>query len=148
MLSEAPVVLGTDGRKMSKSNGNGIALRASADETVRAIRSAKTDSDRVITYDPSSRPEVANLLLLASLCTGAAPETIADEIGSGGAGRLKAVVADALVEHLAPLRARRALFAAEPGLVADILAQGNARANELADATLRDVRELMGMTYC
>ncbi|MDQ0375020.1 tryptophan--tRNA ligase [Cellulomonas humilata] len=148
VLSEAPVVLGTDGRKMSKSNGNGIALRASADETVRAIRSAKTDSDRVITYDPSSRPEVANLLLLASLCTGAAPETIADEIGSGGAGRLKAVVADALVEHLAPLRARRALFAAEPGLVADILAQGNARANELADATLRDVRELMGMTYC
>ena len=148
LLSEAPVVLGTDGRKMSKSHGNGIELRASADETVRAIRSAKTDSDRVITYDPSSRPEVANLLLLASLCTGVPPEAIADEIGSGGAGRLKAVVADALVEHLAPLRARRALFAAEPGLVADILAQGNARANELADATIRDVRELMGMTYC
>ena len=62
LLSEAPVVLGTDGRKMSKSRGNGIELRAGADETVRAIRSAKTDSDRVITYDPSSRPEVANLL--------------------------------------------------------------------------------------
>ena len=48
----------------------------------------------------------------------------------------------------APLRARRALFATEPGLVTEILAAGNARANELADATLRDVRELMGMTYC
>ena len=68
--------------------------------------------------------------------------------GPAAPGRLKAVVADALVEHLAPLRARRALFAAEPGLVADILAAGNARANELADATIRDVRELMGMTYC
>ncbi|KQS98933.1 hypothetical protein [Cellulomonas sp. Leaf395] len=121
--------------------------RASADDTVRAIRSAKTDSDRTITYDPSSRPEVANLLLLASLCTGVPPEVIADEVGSRGSGHLKAVVADAMVEHLAPLRARRALFAAEPGLVADILAQGNARANELADATMRDVRELMGMTY-
>ena len=147
LLSEAPVVLGTDGRKMAKSRGNGIELRASADETVRAIRSAKTDSDRTITYDPSSRPEVANLLLLASLCTGVPPQVLADEIGSGGAGRLKAVAADALVEHLAPMRARRALFAAEPGLVADILASGNARANELADATIRDVRERMGMVY-
>jgi len=147
LLSEAPTVLGTDGRKMSKSRGNAIELRATADETVRAIRSAKTDTDRHITYDPASRPEVANLLLLASLCTGVPPEAIADEVGSRGAGHLKAVVADALVEHLAPLRARRALFAAEPGLVADVLAQGNVHANELADATIRDVRELMGMVY-
>ncbi|NUU16348.1 tryptophan--tRNA ligase [Cellulomonas humilata] len=147
LLSEAPTVLGTDGRKMSKSNGNGIALRATADETVRAIRSAKTDTDRHITYDPASRPEVANLLLLASLCTGVPPEVIADEVGSRGSGHLKAVTADALVEHLAPLRARRALFAAEPGLVAEILTAGNAHANELADATIRDVRELMGMVY-
>ncbi|WP_421743278.1 tryptophan--tRNA ligase [Cellulomonas sp.] len=147
LLSEAPTVLGTDGRKMSKSNGNGIELRATADQTVRAIRSAKTDTDRHITYDPASRPEVANLLLLASLCTGVPPEAIADEVGSRGAGHLKALVADALVDHLAPLRARRALFAAEPGLVAEILTAGNAHANELADATIRTVRELMGMVY-
>ena len=147
LLSEAPVVLGTDGRKMAKSRGNAIEIRATADETVRAIRSARTDADRTITYDPASRPEVANLLLLASLCTGTPPETIADEVGSRGAGHLKAVVADALVEHLAPLRARRALLAAEPGLVAEVVARGNAHANELADATLRDVRELMGMDY-
>ena len=147
LLSEAPTVLGTDGRKMSKSRGNAIELRATADQTVRAIRSAKTDADRVITYDPASRPEVANLLLLASLCTGVPPETIADEVGSRGAGHLKSLVADALVEHLAPLRARRALLAAEPGLVADILVRGNAHANALADATIRDVRERMGMIY-
>ena len=147
LLSEAPTVLGTDGRKMSKSRGNAIELRASADETVRAIRSARTDSDRTITYDPVHRPEVANLLLLASLCTGVPAESIADEIGSAGAGRLKEVVADALVAYLAPLRARRALFAADEGLVVDILAAGNAHANELADATIRDVRRLMGMSY-
>jgi tryptophanyl-tRNA synthetase len=147
LLSEAPTVLGTDGRKMSKSRGNAIELRATADETVRAIRSAKTDADRVITYDPASRPEVANLLLLASLCTGVPPETIADEVGGRGAGHLKALVADALVEHLAPLRARRAHFAAEPHLVSDVLTRGNAHANALADATIRDVRERMGMVY-
>ena len=142
-------MLGTDGRKMSKSRGN--AHRAAGDRRRDgprdpvARRPTRTGS---ITYDPSSRPEVANLLLLASLCTGVPPEVIADEIGPAARAALKALVTDALVEHLAPLRARRALFAAEPGLVADILAQGNARANELADATLRDVRELMGMAYC
>jgi len=147
LLSEAPTVLGTDGRKMSKSRGNAIELRASADETVAAIRAARTDSERTITYDPVGRPEVANLLLLASLCTGVDPHALAESIGSRGAGALKVVVADALVEHLAPLRARRALLAAEPGLVADVLARGNAHANELANATIETVRTLMGMDY-
>ena len=132
LLSEAPVVLGTDGRKMSKSRGNAIELRATADETVRAIRSAKTDTDRTITYDPAARgPRWPTCSCWRRCARGSPPEAIADEIGSGGAGRLKAVVADALVEHLAPLRARRALFAAEPGLVADILAAGQ-RARERA----------------
>ncbi|WP_081680991.1 tryptophan--tRNA ligase [Cellulomonas sp. URHD0024] len=145
LLSDAPVVLGTDGRKMSKSRGNGIELRATADETVRLVRSARTDSDRHLTYDPVGRPEVANLLLLASLCTGEGPEQIAERLD--GSGALKALVGDALVAHLAPLRARRRELAAEPGLVASLVAEGNARANELADATLRDVRARMGMDY-
>ncbi|WP_448058812.1 tryptophan--tRNA ligase [Cellulomonas hominis] len=147
LLSDAPTVLGTDGQKMSKSAGNTIPLRATADETARAVRSARTDSRRDITYDPQGRPEVANLLLLAGLCTGWAPEDVAAEIGAAGSGRLKQVVTEALVEHLAPLRARRAELARDPGYVTEVLRRGNARANEVADATLRDVRELMGMTY-
>ncbi len=147
LLSDAPTVLGTDGQKMSKSAGNTIPLRATADETARAVRSARTDSRRDITYDPEGRPEVANLLLLAALCTGRAPEDVAVEIGDTGSGRLKQVVTEALVEHLAPLRARRAELARDPGYVTEVLRRGNARANEVADATLREVRELMGMTY-
>jgi tryptophanyl-tRNA synthetase len=71
LLSEAPLILGLDGsQKMSKSRNNAIMLSADEDETARLIKKAKTDSERVITYDPENRPEVANLLLLTSLTTG------------------------------------------------------------------------------
>jgi tryptophanyl-tRNA synthetase len=90
LLSEAPKILGLDGsQKMSKSRNNAIMLRATADETAALIRKAKTDTDRHITYEPGRRPEVANLLLLASLCTGEPPEQIAGRIGDGGGGMLK-----------------------------------------------------------
>ena len=108
LLSEVPLLLGTDGQKMSKSRGNTIELRMSADETAKILKKAKTDAERRITFDPEGRPEVSNLLMLASLATGDAPEVIADRIGDGGAGALKALVTDSLNDMLAPLRARRA----------------------------------------
>ena len=69
---------------MSKSRGNAIALAASADETARLIRRARTDTERRITYEPERRPEVSNLVLLAALCRGDPPEAVAAEIGDGG----------------------------------------------------------------
>ena len=114
LLTPTPVLLGTDGVKMSKSRGNVIELRATPDQTAALIRRAKTDTDRTITYDPGARPEVANLLLLAALCTGGQPSEIAASIGSGGAGALKAVVVEAVNEHLRPLRQRRAELAWGP----------------------------------
>lgn len=147
LLSAAPVLLGTDGTKMSKSRGNAIELRASEDETARLLRSAKTDGDRRITYEPQRRPEVANLLLLASLLSGRAPEELAEEVGSRGAGALKVLVADVVNEHLRPLRVRRAELAADPGALLDVLRAGNARASELAETTLAEVRSVMDMAY-
>ena len=79
LLSEATLILGTDGTKMSKSKGNVIELRMTADETARKIKGARTDSDRQITWNPEGRPEVANLLLLISLCEGTPPEQVAEE---------------------------------------------------------------------
>ena len=78
LLSQAPMLLGLDGEKMSKSRRNTIELRMSADETAKALKKAKTDSERVITYDPANRPEVSNLLMLASLCGAGTPEEIAE----------------------------------------------------------------------
>ena len=115
LLSEAPNILGTDGQKMSKSRGNTIEIGMTADATAKLIKKAVTDSDRHITYDPENRPEVANLLLLAALCTGRTPQSWADEIGDGGSGRLKAVVTEAVNSTFAPIRARRAELEADPG---------------------------------
>lgn len=147
LLSEAPLLLGLDGEKMSKSRHNTIELRMSADETAKALRKAKTDSDRVITFDPVARPEVSNLLTLASLCGAGAPEEIAERIGDGGAGALKKLVTEAVNEFFAPIRARRAELAADEDYLCSVLHAGNARACEIADATLEDVRTAMHMNY-
>ena len=144
LLSRAPLVLGTDGSKMSKSRGNAIELRADADATAAAVRGAVTDPERTITYEPERRPEVANLLLIGALAAGCTPQDVADEIGTGGAAGLKRFVTDALVAHLAPLRARRAELARDPAVVPEVLARGAARAADLAEGTLDRVRDAMG----
>ena len=132
---------------MSKSRGNAIELGMTADQTAKLVKKAKTDSDRVITYDPENRPEVANLLTLASLAGAGAPEDIAASIGDKGAGALKQVVTEALNEMLAPIRERRAQLLAEPAYLRDVLARGNARANAEGDETLDLVRQAMNMVY-
>ncbi|WP_289016818.1 tryptophan--tRNA ligase [uncultured Ornithinimicrobium sp.] len=147
LLSEVPNLLGTDGTKMSKSRGNTIELRMSADETAKVLKKAVTDSDRHITFDPDTRPGVSNLLQIAGLTTGRDPRAIADEIGDGGSGTLKKLVTEAVNEHLAPIRARRAELEADPAQLRRVLADGNARANEVADATLDEVRGAMQMVY-
>jgi len=148
LLSDAPKILGLDGsQKMSKSRNNAVMLRATADETAALLKKAKTDSDRNITYDPAQRPEVANLLLLASLCTGEAPEALAGRIGSGGSGALKKLVTDALNEEMRPVRERREALARDPQVVSDVLRRGIATANDVANATLREARAAMNMDY-
>lgn len=147
LLSSAQNILGLDGTKMSKSKGNTIELGMTADETAKLIKKAKTDAERTITYDPESRPEVSNLVLLAALSTGSDPQTIADELGDAGGGGLKKLVTDSLNECLAPIRARRAELEADPGYVHQVLADGNAQANEVANETLNDVLRAMQMDY-
>src|ERR1700722_19745991 len=90
LLSTAPLLLGLDGTKMGKSRNNSVPLRATADQTARLIAQAKTDSERVISYEPDSRAEVASLLTIAALCRDETPELIAGQVGAGGAAAPKA----------------------------------------------------------
>jgi tryptophanyl-tRNA synthetase len=147
LLSAAPLLLGTDGTKMSKSRGNTIPLSATADETARLIRGAKTDSERSISYDPKRRPAVSSLVLLAALCLGRDPREVAADIGGGGGAALKTVLTTAVNDLLAPVRARRAEYAQDLGYVRQVLRDGNERANEIAAATLAEVQGVMGMRY-
>lgn len=146
-LSAAPLLLGTDGTKMSKSRGNAVALSDDVDETARLIRGAKTDSLRHITYEPATRPEVSSLVLLAALCLDRDPHDVAQDIGSGGAGVLKRTVTEAVNEYLAPIRARRVECAQDLGYVRKVLRQGNERANAVAEAALDEVRVAINSSY-
>ena len=146
LLSKTPMILGLDGsQKMSKSRGNAIMLSATEDETAKMIKKAKTDADRNITYDPVNRPEVANLLMLISLCTGEAPEAVASRIGEGGGGMLKNMLTEALNEKLRPLRAERARLEADPVYIRKVLTDGAQKAREIGIKTLNEVREVMNM---
>ncbi len=146
LLSKAPLILGLDGsQKMSKSRNNAILLSATEDETVKLIKKAKTDSERFITFDPVNRPEVSNLLLLISLCTGETPEKIASEIGDGGAGQLKKVLSESLNEYLRPLRKKRAELETNIEYIRQVLKNGIEKARQVASETLEEVREVMNM---
>ena len=142
-LGDAPALLGTDGRKMSKSAGNAIAIGAGADETARLIARAKTDADRHIAYDPVRRPEVSNLVLLAALCQDRDPHAIAAEVGGAGSAALKRLVTEAVNERFAPIRARRAELVRDRAHLRDVLRAGNERAAEIAERTLAEVQRLM-----
>ena len=147
LLSDTPLLPGLDGRKMSKSYGNAISISMTAEETAKRIKKSQTDSERMITFDPEGRPGVSGLLSTAAICTGRAPEEIAEEIGMGGSGQLKKYVTEAVNSYFEPIRERRHAFEQDLGYVKDVLHEGNRRANEIAEATLAEVREAMGMVY-
>jgi tryptophanyl-tRNA synthetase len=147
LLTASPMLAGLDGRKMSKTGGNGIALQATEDQTAALVRRAPTDSERRITYDPTGRPAVANLLELLAATTGDDPRNLADEIGDAGAGELKRLLTDAVNDLLRPLRRRRAEIVADAAYLDAVLDAGNARARVLADDTLTKVHDRLGMTY-
>ena len=147
ILSDAIEIPGLDGRKMSKSYGNSIMLSATAEETAKLIKKSKTDSDRFITFDRENRPGVSALLTTAALCTGRTEVEIAEEIGNDGSGALKKYVTEAVNEFMAPHRARREELAQDMDHVKEVLHEGNKRMNEIANETLGEVCEAMGMVY-
>ena len=147
LLSDTPLLPGLDGRKMSKSYGNAISISMTPEETAKRIKKSQTDGERMITFDPENRPGVSGLLSTAAICTDRDPIEIAEEIGMGGAGMLKKYTTEAVNNRFAEIRERRHAYENDLDYVKDVLHEGNRRANEIANATLAEVREAMGMVY-
>ena len=147
LLSDTPLLPGLDGRKMSKSYGNAISISMTPEETAKRIKKSQTDGERMITFDPENRPGVSGLLSTAAICTDRDPIEIAEEIGMGGAGMLKKYTTEAVNNRFAEIRERRHAYENDLDYVKDVLNEGNRRANEIANATLAEVREAMGMVY-
>lgn len=146
LFTDTPTILGLDGiQKMSKSRNNSITIKATAEETRKLIKSAKTDSNRHISYDTENRPEVSNLLKLASLCSDKNPTAIADQIGDQGSGKLKQITAEAINTYFEPIRKKRKELEKNKDYVRDILHKGISKARETAIETLSEVNVAMNM---
>lgn len=136
---------GLDGRKMSKSYGNGIFLMDTMAEIEPKVKAMFTDPARLRRSDPGN-PDVCNLFPYHELLTDAQTQA---EIRQGctmatfGCVDCKKIFLQGLERFLAPLHERRAAMEARPGLVEEILAAGNARAREAAEETMRLARAAM-----
>ncbi len=120
-------------------------IKATPEETARSIKSAKTDSERYITFDHEKRPEVSNLIILASLCLDQDPYELANEIGDQGSGQLKQITAEAINTYFEPIRKKRKELEINKDYVRDILHKGISKPRQTSITTHSEVTEAMNM---
>jgi tryptophanyl-tRNA synthetase len=133
--------------KMSKSAATDAGLIALLDDpniTAKKIRSAVTDSEREIRYDPDAKPGVSNLLTIQSAVTGTDVEKLVDGYAGRGYGDLKKDTAEAVVEFVTPIKTRVDELLTDTTELEEILAAGATRANEVSAKTLKRVYERLG----
>ncbi len=149
LFTETPKVPGLDGRKMSKSYGNTIGLTASADEIRTLTSSMFTDPNRVRRKDPGN-PDICNLFQFHKLFSDVATiERVDHECRTAQIGCVddKKLLAEIMIDTLAPIRQRREKIDQNPSYVWDVLRDGNRRAAERAGETLQTVRTAMKLRY-
>ncbi|OBJ80899.1 tryptophan--tRNA ligase [Mycobacterium gordonae] len=133
--------------KMSKSASTDAGLISLLDDPAKSakkIRSAVTDSEREIRYDPEAKAGVSNLLSIQSAVTGVAIDTLVDGYAGRGYGDLKKDTAEAVVEYIRPIRDRVGELTADPAELESVLAAGAQRANDVASKTLQRVYDRLG----
>ncbi|MBC7514511.1 MAG: tryptophan--tRNA ligase [Herminiimonas sp.] len=148
-LTESSRLPGLDGQKMSKSYGNSIALREDKDSVTKKVRTMPTDPARVRRTDPGD-PEKCPVWQLHQVYTDEATKSwVVAGCKSAGIGCLecKQPVIDAILKEQEPMRERAQLYLDDPSLVRAIVADGCDKARKLAQETMRDVREAMGLSY-
>jgi len=147
LLSDFPLVPGSDGRKMSKSLDNAIGIRDGEDAIRAKVKSFITDPLKVHRGDPG-RPEICPIFHLQALFSPDRLQWIDEHCRSGELGCVqnKTNLADRLIEELRPIRERRIDLAKEPGLVSNVLEKGRELARPVARETLAAVRDAMGFS--
>src|SRR5947209_6218062 len=132
-------------KKMSKSDENvsgSIMLMDDADTISRKLKRAVTDSGTGVRFDVS-RPAITNLLTIYQLLTGKTAEEIESHFKGKGYAQLKSELADVTIEFLRPFQERVRAISDEE--LHRTLAAGAEKARAIASATMRDVRERMGI---
>lgn len=149
LLTKASKMPGLDGQKMSKSYGNTISLRDTADEITTKIKRMPTDPARVKLTDPGD-PKKCPVWQLHEVYS---DESTCEWVVEGctkakmGCIECKQPVIDAIKDELMPMQERIAKYQADPELIKQIIHEGSQKARSVAKETMAEVRETMGITY-
>ncbi|MFY1677134.1 MULTISPECIES: tryptophan--tRNA ligase [unclassified Streptomyces] len=133
--------------KMSKSASTPKGLINLLDDpkaTAKKIKSAVTDTDTVIRYDPENKPGVSNLLAIHATLTGAGVAELEERYAGRGYGALKSDLAEIVVDFATPFRERTRSHLDDPETLDSILAKGAEKARAVAAETLAQAYERVG----
>ncbi|HXC40066.1 MAG TPA: tryptophan--tRNA ligase, partial [Burkholderiales bacterium] len=149
LLTEASRLPGLDGAKMSKSYNNTVALRDDPEVIKKKIRTMPTDPARVKRSDPGDPEKCPVWQFHLVYSDDKTREWVQKGCRSAGIGCLecKQPVVDAVLAELAPIRERAQRYLDDPTLVKNIVADGCEKARDLAQETMREVRDAMGLNY-
>mgnify|MGYP003346333551 FL=1 len=149
LLTETSRLPGLDGHKMSKSYSNTVSLREEPESIRRKMRTMQTDPARVKRTDPGN-PDTCPVWQFHVVYSDEKTRQWASEgCRSAGIGCLdcKQPVIDAVLAELGPMRERAEKYMEDPTLVRNIVADGCEKARRLAQDTMREVRQAMGLDY-
>jgi tryptophanyl-tRNA synthetase len=149
LLTEASRLPGLDGQKMSKSYGNTIALRDDSDTITKKIRTMPTDPARVRRTDPGNPDKCPVWMFHRVYSDQKTQDWVVQGCKTAGIGCIecKQPVIDGILKEQEPMRERAQQYLDDPSLVRAIVADGCDQARKLAQETMRDVREEMGLSY-
>ena len=149
LLTEASRMPGLDGQKMSKSYNNTITLRESPESVAKKVKTMPTDPARIKRTDVGDPEKCPVWQLHLVYSDDAKKKWVQEGCRSAGIGCIecKQPVIDAIIAEQKPMRERAERYLDDPTLVRSIIADGCEKARKLAQETLRDVREVMGLDY-
>lgn len=149
MLTPASKMPGLDGQKMSKSYNNTIELREDPDSVTRKIRTMPTDPARVRRSDPGDPAKCPVWQFHLIYSDEATQQWSYEGCTTAGIGCLecKQPVIDAILAEQQPMHERAQVYEDDPSLVRNIIADGCEKAERLAEETMREIREAMGLDY-
>jgi len=149
LLTEASRMPGLDGQKMSKSYGNTIFLREEAESLTKKIRTMQTDPARVRRSDAGDPEKCPVWQFHAIYSDDSTRQWVTQGCKSAGIGCIecKQPVIDAVLKEQDSMRERAQPYLDDPSLVRSIVADGCDRARKLAQETMREVRDAMGLSY-